>query len=139
MQLPVKRLSEMEPNRDLIRSVGSPAKWLLLAVVAFIAMSVAVWLLPGHRVATFVVGMMALIGCLMRALWVLEDRSDLAGKLKAELYSAYLLTLDPNQLRLVAVSPEYDDATKAAVTSYLNEQFTGWSMVPPGEPVQAMA
>ncbi|WP_455233165.1 hypothetical protein [Geopseudomonas aromaticivorans] len=139
MQLPVKRLSEMQPDPNLIARAGYPSAWLLPAIVTLIATPIALWLLPGHRAAAFVVGISVCIACLMKMFMVLEDRSDRAGKLMSELYSSYLPTLDPNQLRLVAVSPEYDDATRMAVTVYLADKFPGWSLVPPNEPLQVPA
>jgi hypothetical protein len=126
--LPVKRITDFDGEDGAVTIFQRPAFWLVFSLV----MAVSGIVLPPYLVVVWRDdalwgGVAFLIATIFAA--IQRERTQVALRnARYERFALYLESVSPNLLRAVAASPEYDKASKDAVTKYLSAAHPGWSL-----------
>jgi hypothetical protein len=126
--LPVRPIADFDSTEVSPRLIRRPKFWLGVMAFSFFAFAVLYGVESGrgHGGLLWIGAPLFILACIggMRII-------DLAHDAKAErskAFSLYLETFNPELLKLVSASPEYDQETKDAVMQYLSNAHPGWSL-----------
>ena len=123
----IKRITDF-PIEEAATPFQRPAIWMALFVFMAINGSVAITyalLERGELPSLPFTAFMALtFFCLLRSVLLVAE----ARSVRAKKFAAYLESVNPDVLKVVAASPEYDQETKDAIIKYLSDAHPGWSL-----------